>query len=116
MSILICAQAPEESQASGAPSFLSSSPSKLTHSDMGPPAHKTISLTDITAGRTGPKQQAPRVCIPARPGLGQNGHAGAPENGDSPAAEQAASCNDAASHAESDCVTPHNPQKVSCHI
>ena len=83
---------------------------------MGPPAHKTISLTDITAGRTGPKQQAPRVRIPARPGLGQNGHAGGPENGDSPAAEQAASCNDAASHAESDCVTPHNPQKVSCHI
>ena len=54
--------------------------------------------------------------IPARPGLGQNGHAGGPENRDSPAAEQAASCNDAASHAESDCVTPHNPQKVSCHM
>ena len=45
--------------------------------------------------------------FPARPAL-QNGLLGK----DSPAQEQAASCNDAGSHAESDCVTPHNQLKV----
>ena len=100
----------EESQASGAASFRSS-PSKLTHSDMGPPAHKTVSMQELTAANgTQRAGQAPRVRFPARPGM-QNG--GIPSgNLDSPQHEQAASCNDPGAQTESGCVTPHNQLKV----
>ena len=100
----------EESQASGAASFRSS-PSKLTHSDMGPPAHKTVSMQELTAANGTPRAgQAPRIRFPARPGM-QNG--GVPSgNLDSPQHEQAASCNDPGAPTESGCVTPHNQLKV----
>ncbi len=103
-------QGTDESQASGAASFLSSTPSRLTHSDMGPPAHKTVSLQELAQGKA---QVAPRVRLPVRTTSLNGAHAnGAPEKGDSPAHEQAASCNDAGSHIESECVTPHNQLKV----
>ena len=105
------AQGTDESQASGAASFLSSTPSRLTHSDMGPPAHKTVSLQELAAGKA---YVAPRVRLPIRTTSLNGAHAnGAPEKGESPAHEQAASCNDAGSHIESECVTPHNQLKVS---
>ena len=104
VAMLACrAQGTDESQASGAASFLSSTPSRLTHSDMGPPAHKTVSLQELATGKA-----APRVRFPVR-AASRNG---APEKGDSPAHEQAASCNDAGSQIESECVTPHNQLKV----
>ncbi len=104
-------QGTDESQASGAASFLSSTPSRLTHSDMGPPAHKTVSLQELAAGKA---HVAPRVRLPIRTTSLNGAHAnGAPEKGESPAHEQAASCNDAGSHIESECVTPHNQLKVS---
>ena len=105
-------QGTDESQASGAASFLSSTPSRLTHSDMGPPAHKTVSLQELATGKVG-CQVAPRVRFPGRVASRSGAHAnGAPDKGGSPAHEQAASCNDAGSHIESECVTPHNQLKV----
>lgn len=79
---------------------------------MGPPAHKTVSLQDLATGKAA-CQMAPRVRFPGRAASrsGPRENSG-PQKGDSPAHEQAASCNDAGSHIESECVTPHNQLKV----